>query len=158
MSGTTEPVVEAGRSVRTVPPLTQDGLSCEARVAALDKVMVQIAGPVVLVAHSTGVATTVHRSRRHPAQVQVQRALLVTPPDVEQPLPEGHPTTDVFDENGWIPVPRSPLPFAAAASRNASCSSLRAELAGLLPAGCRAFSRCPGTKAGCVMRVRSLRG
>ncbi|MFA7761585.1 RBBP9/YdeN family alpha/beta hydrolase [Streptomyces sp. NPDC048723] len=143
MSGTTEPVVvivpglrdhveehwqtlladrlnEAGRTVRTVPPLTQDGLSCEARVAALDKVMVQIAGPVVLVAHSAGVVTAVHWSRRHPAQVQVQGALLVTPPDFEQPLPEGYPTIDVLDENGWIPVPRSPLPFPSivAASSN----------------------------------------
>ncbi|MFD5413384.1 RBBP9/YdeN family alpha/beta hydrolase [Streptomyces nojiriensis] len=145
MSGTTGPVVvmvpglrdhleehwqtllahrltEAGRSVRTVPPLTQDRLSCEAGVAALDEVMVQIAGPVVLVAHSAGVITTVHWSRRHPAQVQVQvqGALLVAPPDFGQPLPEGYPTTDVLDENGWNPVPRSPLPFPSivAASSN----------------------------------------
>ncbi|MFB6561550.1 RBBP9/YdeN family alpha/beta hydrolase [Streptomyces sp. NPDC056400] len=147
MSGTTEPVVvivpglrdhveehwqtlladrltEAGRSVRTVPPLMQDRLSCEAGVAALNEVMVRIAGPVVLVAHSAGVITTVHWARRHAAQVQVQAqvqgALLVTPPDFEQPLPEGYPTTDVLDGNGWNPVPRSPLPFPAivAASSN----------------------------------------
>ena len=113
-------LTEAGRSVRTVPPLTQDRLSCEAGVAALDKVLVQIAGPVVLVAHSAGVITTVHWSRRHPAQVQVRGALLVTPPDFEKPLPEGYPTPEVLDENGWTPVPRAPLPFPSivAASSN----------------------------------------
>ncbi|MGW7434614.1 RBBP9/YdeN family alpha/beta hydrolase [Streptomyces sp. NPDC054849] len=113
-------LTEAGRSVRIVPTLTQDRLGCEAGVAALDKVMVQIAGPVVVVAHSAGVITTVHWARRHPAQVRVQGALLVTPPDLEQPLPEGYPTPDVLDGNGWIPVPRSPLPFPSivAASSN----------------------------------------
>ncbi|WP_328923981.1 alpha/beta hydrolase [Streptomyces sp. NBC_00190] len=113
-------LTEAGRTVRTVPPPAQDRLSRGARVAALDEVMVRIAGPVVLVAHSAGVVTTVHWSRRHPAQVQVQGALLVTPPDFERPLPDGYPTPEMLDETGWIPVPRSPLPFPSivAASSN----------------------------------------
>ncbi|MFH9826370.1 RBBP9/YdeN family alpha/beta hydrolase [Streptomyces bobili] len=111
-------LAEAGRAVRTVPPLTQDQLSRDARVAALHKVISEVAGPVVLVAHSAGVITTVHWSQWHEAQVQ--GALLVTPPDFEKSLPEGYPTPEVLDENGWTPVPRSPLPFPSivAASSN----------------------------------------
>jgi predicted alpha/beta hydrolase family esterase len=72
----------------------------------------------VLVAHSAGVITTVHWAQWHEARVQ--GALLVTPPDFERPLPEGYPTPEVLDENGWAPVPRSPLPFPTivAASSN----------------------------------------
>ncbi|WP_405883074.1 alpha/beta hydrolase [Streptomyces sp. NBC_01136] len=111
-------LAEGGRPVRTVPPLTQDQLSREARVAALDKVITEIAGPVVLVAHSAGVITTVHWAQWHEAQVQ--GALLVTPPDFEKPLPEGYPTPEVLDKHGWTPVPRSPLSFPTivAASSN----------------------------------------
>jgi hypothetical protein len=111
-------LAEAGRTVRTVPPLTHDQLSREARVAALDKVISEIAGPVVLVAHSAGVITTVHWAQGHEAEVR--GALLVTPPDFETPLPEGYPTPEVLDENGWTPVPRKPLPFPSivAASSN----------------------------------------
>ncbi|MFF4352875.1 RBBP9/YdeN family alpha/beta hydrolase [Streptomyces sp. NPDC001530] len=111
-------LTEAGRTVRTVPPLTKDQLSREARVAALTKVISEVDGPVVLVAHSAGVITTVHWSQWHEADVR--GALLVTPPDFERPLPEGYPTPEVLAENGWIPVPRSPLPFPSfvAASSN----------------------------------------
>ncbi|MFI7409717.1 RBBP9/YdeN family alpha/beta hydrolase [Streptomyces sp. NPDC049627] len=111
-------LAEAGRTVRTVPPLTQDRLSRRAQVASLDKVISEIAGPVVLVAHSAGVITTVHWAQGHEAQVR--GALLVTPPDFEKPLPEGYPTPEVLDAHGWTPVPRSPLPFPSivAASSN----------------------------------------
>ncbi|MFH8621981.1 RBBP9/YdeN family alpha/beta hydrolase [Streptomyces vietnamensis] len=114
----------AGRTVRTVPPLTRDQLSLKARVAALDKVVAEIAGPVVLVAHSAGVITSVHWSQRHEAQVK--GALLVTPPDFESPLPQGCPVPEVLDENGWTPVPRTPLPFPSvvAASSNDPLGSL----------------------------------
>lgn len=111
-------LAEAGRAVRTVPPLTQDRLSRASQVAALDQVISAVAGPVVLVAHSAGVITTVHWARRHRAQVL--GALLVTPPDFETPLPDGYPTPEVLAEHGWTPVPRSPLPFPTivAASSN----------------------------------------
>ncbi|MGW5473537.1 RBBP9/YdeN family alpha/beta hydrolase [Streptomyces chartreusis] len=99
----------AGRTVRTVPPLTYDGLSRKARVAALDRVVAQLAGPVVLVAHSAGVISTVHWAQEHRAEVR--GALLVTPPDFDTPLPEGYPTPEVLAANGWTPVPRSTLPF-----------------------------------------------
>ncbi|WP_406840342.1 RBBP9/YdeN family alpha/beta hydrolase [Streptomyces sp. AHU1] len=111
-------LAEAGRTVLTVPPLTEDALSREARVAALDKVVSEAEGPVVLVAHSAGVITTVHWARGSTAQVR--GALLVTPPDFDTPLPEGYPTPETLGEHGWTPVPRSPLPFPSvvAASSN----------------------------------------
>ena len=50
---------------RTVPPLTEDRLSRDAQVSALDDVLAEVSGPVVLVAHSAGVMTTVHWAQRH---------------------------------------------------------------------------------------------
>ncbi|MER5598368.1 alpha/beta hydrolase [Streptomyces sp. NPDC002265] len=125
-------LAEAGRTVVTVPPPAGNRLSRETQVASLDKVVAQLAGPVVLVAHSAGVITTVHWSRRHEADVR--GALLVTPPDFETPLPEGYPTPEVLAENGWTPVPRSALPFPSvvAASSDDPLGSLERvrELAG----------------------------
>ncbi|MFW0793094.1 alpha/beta hydrolase [Gordonia sp. CPCC 205515] len=107
-----------GRPVRTVPPRTHDKLSREARVAALDGVIRLVDGPVVLVAHSAGVLTTVHWASEQPTG-RVRGALLVTPADVELPLPEGYPTSAELDRNGWTPIPRRRLPFPSvvAASR-----------------------------------------
>ncbi|MFF0736273.1 RBBP9/YdeN family alpha/beta hydrolase [Streptomyces chartreusis] len=102
-------LAEAGRTVRTVPPLTHDGLSRKARVVALDRMVAQLAEPVVLVAHSAGVITTVHWAQEHRAEVR--GALLATPPDFDTPLPEGYPAPEVLADNGWTPVPRSTLPF-----------------------------------------------
>ncbi|MFG2275577.1 RBBP9/YdeN family alpha/beta hydrolase [Streptomyces chartreusis] len=102
-------LAEAGRTVRTVPPPAHDGLSRKARVAALDRVVTQLAEPVVLVAHSAGVITTVHWAQEHRAEVR--GALLVTPPDFDTPLPEGYPAPEALADNGWTPVPRSGLPF-----------------------------------------------
>ncbi|WP_406383818.1 RBBP9/YdeN family alpha/beta hydrolase [Streptomyces sp. NBC_01618] len=103
---------------RTVPPLEKDRLSRDAQVAALDEVLSDISGPVVLVAHSAGVMTTVHWAQRH--RRPVRGALLATPPDFETPLPDGYPTLDALRDNGWTPVPRTPLPFPSivAASTN----------------------------------------
>lgn len=39
-------------------------------MAALDEVVAEIEGPVVLVAHSAGVITTVHWSQEHAAPVR----------------------------------------------------------------------------------------
>ncbi|KOS56100.1 RBBP9/YdeN family alpha/beta hydrolase [Rhodococcus rhodochrous] len=103
--------------VRTVPPLERDKLSRAARVAALDEVLHEIDGPVVLVAHSAGVMITVHWAQ-NPTR-PIQGALLATPADLELPLPEGYPTTDDLDRGGWNPIPRRRLPFPSivAASR-----------------------------------------
>lgn len=94
---------------RTVPPLTEDRLSRDAQVSALDDVLAEMSGPVVLVAHSAGVMTTVHWAQRH--RRPVQGALLAAPPDFDRPLPEGYPTMTTLRENGWTPTPRKPLPF-----------------------------------------------
>jgi predicted alpha/beta hydrolase family esterase len=73
---------------------------------------------VILVAHSAGVMITVHWAARH--HRQIHGALLATPADLDMPLPPGYPTRDPLEQNGWLPVPRKPLPFPSivAASRN----------------------------------------
>jgi predicted alpha/beta hydrolase family esterase len=101
-----------------VPPLEHDKLSCTARVAALDAALARIDGPVILVAHSAGVMTTVHWAQH--GHRPIQGALLATPPDLEVPMPAGYPRMEALDENGWLPWPRKPLPFRSivGASRN----------------------------------------
>jgi predicted alpha/beta hydrolase family esterase len=107
-----------GHKTASVPPLEADKLSCAARVAALDKALAAIAGPVILVAHSAGVMITAHWAKRHARQIH--GALLATPADLERPLPAGYPDHDAIKRNGWLPFPRQPLPFPSvvAASRN----------------------------------------
>jgi uncharacterized protein len=111
--------------VRTVPPLERDKLSLAARVAALDAVIADIEGPVVLVAHSAGVMITVHWAQQ--TQRPVRGALLVAPADVETPMPSGYPTLAELDANGWNPIPRGQLPFptVVAASTNDPLASFR---------------------------------
>lgn len=106
--------------VHTVPPLEQDRLSRAARVDALDRALSAISGPVVLVAHSAGVMMVAHWARLPRPNRPIKGALLATPADVESPFPAGYPTTDELDKHGWLPIPRSPLPFPSllAASRN----------------------------------------
>ncbi len=103
---------------RTVPPLDHDRLSRAARVEALDAALAAIEGPVILAAHSAGVLMVAHwaRTGRRP----VAGALLATPADIEISLPAGYPTFDELQSNGWLPIPREPLPFRSlvAASRN----------------------------------------
>ena len=103
---------------RTVPPLIQDRLSLPARVAALDAALHEIEGDVILVAHSAGVLMVAHWAQV-PTRA-MRAALLATPADVESPLPEGYPTLPDLTANGWLPIPRSPLPFPSLviASRN----------------------------------------
>ena len=104
--------------VRTVPPMGRTDLDCLARVEAIEREAQAIEGPLVIVAHSGGVVMVAHwarRTRRH-----VLGALLATPPDFEEPMPEGYPTLGELKHGGWLPLPRGPLPFPAivAASRN----------------------------------------
>lgn len=111
----------------TVPPLEHDKLSRAARVAALDKVLSSISGPVLLVAHSAGVMITAHWAQAH--QRPIQGALLAAPSDLETPLPAGYPGMDQLRENGWLPVPRARLPFrslVAASSNDPLCALPRA--------------------------------
>ncbi|MDP9975336.1 putative alpha/beta hydrolase family esterase [Variovorax paradoxus] len=105
--------------VRTVPPLEHDKLSCMARVDAIAQALQDIDGPVVLVAHSAGAIMVVHWAQSHRAD-RIRGALLATPADLETPLPAGYPTLDALNDNGWLPIPRAPLPFPSivAASSN----------------------------------------
>lgn len=102
----------------TVEPLRADRLSRAARVSALDDALNAIAGDVVIAAHSAGCLMVAHWALT-PTRA-VRGALLVTPADVERPLPQGYPTYDELGANGWLPIPRGRLPFPAlvVASRN----------------------------------------
>ncbi|MFZ2306001.1 MAG: alpha/beta hydrolase [Rhodoferax sp.] len=106
------------RPVRSVPPLETDKLSCAARVEALERAMASISGPIIAVAHSGGVIMLVHWAQKY--QRSLQGALLAAPPDFETPLPAGYPPLNALNTNGWLPVPRVPLPFPSlvAASTN----------------------------------------
>lgn len=111
--------------VRTVPPLEHDRLSLPARVAALDRVLSEVDGPVVLVAHSAGVMITVHWAQQ--AGREIHSALLATPADVETPFPPGYPTADELNRHGWQPIPRRRLAFPSivAASTTDPLASFR---------------------------------
>ena len=102
----------------TVEPLQVDRLSREARVRALDEAVNSIEGDVIFAAHSAG-ALMVANWALKPTRT-VRGALLATPADVENPLPPGYPAYEDLKANGWLPIPREPLPFPAivAASRN----------------------------------------
>lgn len=95
--------------VRSVPPLEEDKLSLTARIAALDAVISEIDGPIVLVAHSAGVMITVHWALQ--ANRPIVGALLATPSDLERQLPAGYPMLEDLSSNGWLPIPRRQLPF-----------------------------------------------
>lgn len=94
---------------RTVPPLQDDKLSCAARVEALDREIRSIDGPLILAAHSAGVLTVVHWARTHLRPIR--GALFATPADIETPLPAGYPTIEELRLGGWLPIPRTQLPF-----------------------------------------------
>jgi predicted alpha/beta hydrolase family esterase len=98
-----------GRKVSTVPPMGRVDLDCEARVAAIERAVQAIAGPLVLVAHSGGCVMVAHWAQQMTRPIR--GALLATPPDFERPMPDGYPTLDALRDNGWLPVPRDPLPF-----------------------------------------------
>lgn len=102
----------------TVEPLTEDRLSREARVKALDEALNGISGDVVIAAHSAGCLMAAHWALA-PTR-RIRGALLATPADVERPLPPGYPSFNDLEANGWMPIPRKLFPFPAivAASRN----------------------------------------
>jgi predicted alpha/beta hydrolase family esterase len=104
--------------VRTVPPMGREDLDCARKVAAIEREAQVIDGPLILVAHSGGVAMVAHWARR--TRRAVMGALLAAPPDFEKPLPAGYPTLEQLDAGGWLPLPREPLPFPSivCASRN----------------------------------------
>ena len=60
----------------------------------------------------------VHWAQQHKGAIK--GALLATPPDFESPLPEGYPTQDVLQRNGWLPTPRDRLPFPSIVAASAN--------------------------------------
>jgi predicted alpha/beta hydrolase family esterase len=95
---------------RMVPPLGRTDAALRPRVTLLDQVVEQVAGPVVLVAHSAGVLVTVHWAAQfHPTRVV--GALLATPPVLADELPPEYPSIAELRAHGWLPIPRQPLPF-----------------------------------------------
>jgi predicted alpha/beta hydrolase family esterase len=97
--------------VHSVLPMGREDLSCAKRVQAIEAAMTAIEGPVVLVAHSGGCVTVAHWAHTSKHAHRVLGALLATPPDFDQPMPEGYPTLAALQAGGWLPVPRKPLPF-----------------------------------------------
>ena len=123
-----------GRPVASVPAMGREDLDCATKVAAIERCAQAVAGPIVIVAHSGGCVMLVHWAKQ--SQYTVRRvlgALLAAPPDFERPMPEGYPTLEALQAWGWLPVPRSPLPFPSivAGSRNDPLASYQrvAELA-----------------------------
>ncbi len=104
--------------VRTVEPMGRADLDCRTRVEAIEREAQAIDGPVIIVAHSGGAMMVAHWAAQ--TRRPILGALLATPPDFEQPMPEGYPTIEDLRAGGWFPVPRAPLPFPSivAASRN----------------------------------------
>ena len=101
-----------------VAPMGRANLDCARRVEAIERAMAAIPEPPIVVAHSGGVIMFAHWARKYSRPIR--GALLATPPDFEQPMPDGYPTIDALQRGGWLPVPRDPLPFPSivVASRN----------------------------------------
>ena len=106
-------------NVTVVPPLGKADPGLQTRVTLLDQVLADVDGPVVLVAHSAGVLVAVHWAARFHSP-KVVGALLATPPTLATELPPEYPSVAQLRANGWLPLPRLPLPFPSivAASEN----------------------------------------
>jgi predicted alpha/beta hydrolase family esterase len=96
----------------------RENIDLDGRVAAIEAAAQRIGGPLIIVAHSAGCIMTAHWAKR--THCQVIGALLAAPPDLETAMPQGYPTLEALRANGWLPVPREPLPFPSivAASEN----------------------------------------
>ena len=118
-----------GRPVVALTPPGREGLQCAARVAAIDDAVRAIDAPVVIVAHSAGCVMVAHWAQR--TRRRIRGALLAG--NLTRVLPKGVDATvdpktgeepRIFGEirraGGWLPVPRTPLPFRSivAASSN----------------------------------------
>lgn len=92
----------------------QAPLDLVSRVADLDHAVRSATGPVVLVAHSAGCLTLLHwAGTAESNDTPVSAALLVTPPTLARELPSAYPRRSELARAGWLPLPRSPLPFPA---------------------------------------------
>ena len=94
---------------RSVAPMGREDLDCATRVEAIERAARSVQGPIVIVAHSAGCVMVAHWALR--TGRTVRGALLATPPDFERPMPAGYPPIEALRKGGWLPMPRSPLPF-----------------------------------------------
>ncbi|MET0763550.1 MAG: alpha/beta fold hydrolase [Blastococcus sp.] len=104
---------------RMVAPLGRTYPGLQSRVTLLDHAVQDVAGPVILVAHSAGVLVTAHWAAQY-SPTRVVGALLATPPALTGELPPEYPSIRELRAHGWLPIPRQPLPFPSivAASSN----------------------------------------
>ncbi|HKX54489.1 MAG TPA: alpha/beta fold hydrolase, partial [Xanthomonadales bacterium] len=115
--------------VCSVPPLTTDKLSCQARVENLQQQIAAIEGDIILVAHSAGCLMVAHWAAKFDRTIK--GALLVTPPDMDTSWPAAYPSPATLSEQGWVPLPREKLPFPSilAASSNDHLATFEASSA-----------------------------
>jgi uncharacterized protein len=121
------------RTLKTARRVEQDNWlapDAEAWVGRIIENAVQSSRPVVVVAHSLGVAAVAHLAKRIPKGF-LSGAFLVAPADVDHagnwPVTEGL-TFDAAN-SGFAPLPRDPLPFPSvlvASSTDPYCSMDRA--------------------------------
>lgn len=97
--------------VRSVPTMGREDLDCAARVQAIEREVAAAQGPVVIVAHSGGCIMVAHWAQATRYATAVRGALLATPPDFDRSMPAGYPSLEMLQAGGWLPVPRTRLPF-----------------------------------------------
>ena len=92
--------------------------ACRPAITLLDRIVEDVEGPVILVAHSAGVLVTVHWAATYRGS-KVVGALLATPPALAEELPPAYPSIVSCATTGAAD-PRRPLPFPSilAASSN----------------------------------------
>lgn len=112
--------------VRSVPPLTENKLDCRARIDNIQRQVAAIDDDIILVAHSAGCLMVAHWAAHYGGDIK--GALLVAPPDLNADWPPQYPTPDSLRQQGWDPLPTSPLPFPSilAASTNDYLASFSA--------------------------------
>jgi predicted alpha/beta hydrolase family esterase len=113
------------RPVRSVAPGGRENLDLAGRVEAIQDALESIEGRVTIVAHSAGVLMIAHWAQLY-RRADIVGALLATPADLETPMPEGYPTLAALQKHGWLPMPRTRLPFPSivAASNNDPLAAL----------------------------------
>ena len=121
-----------GTCVRSVKPMGRSNVDCALRVALMQQEAAAVNGPLIIVGHSAGALTVAHWASQ--MRGDVRGALLAVPPNFDVPMPAGYPALEAVSAGGWLPLPRTPLPFPSivAASRNDPLASYEwvTELAG----------------------------
>lgn len=123
------------RSFKTARRVAQDNWrepDCDAWVGRIIEAVVSSNRPVVLVAHSLGVAAVAHAGQRMPKGF-LSGAFLVAPADVDHTADWPETDGQRLDAHaaGFAPLPLAPLPFPAdlvASTTDPYCSLARARM------------------------------